>query len=38
MVVVYTSSRNVDSYLPTALNSLFTHNPNAFVYIITEDE
>ena len=38
MIVVYTSSRNVDQYLPTALNSLFTHNPDAFVYIITEDE
>lgn len=38
MIVVYTSSRNVDKYLPTALNSLFIHNPDAFVYIITEDE
>ena len=38
MVVVYTTSHNVDQYLPTALNSLFTHNPNAFVYIIAEDD
>ena len=38
MIVVYTTSHNVDQYLPTALNSLFTHNPNAFVYIIAEDD
>lgn len=38
MVVVYTTSHNVDQYLPTALNSLFTHNPDAFVYIIAEDD
>ena len=38
MIVVYTTSHNVDQYLPTALNSLFTHNPDAFVYIIAEDE
>lgn len=38
MIVVYTTSHNVDQYLPTALNSLFTHNPDAFVYIIAEDD
>ena len=38
MVVVYTTSHAVDQYLPTALNSLFTHNPDAFVYIIAEDD
>ena len=38
MIVVYTTSHNVDQFLPTALNSLFTHNPDAFVYIIAEDE
>lgn len=38
MVVVYTTSHNVDQYLPTTLNSLFTHNPDAFVYIIAEDD
>lgn len=38
MIVVYTTSHNVDQYLPTALNSLFTHNPDAFIYIIAEDD
>ena len=38
MVVVYTTSHNVDQYLPTALNSLFIHNPDAFVYIIAEED
>lgn len=38
MTVVYTTSHNVDKYLPTALNSLFTHNPDAFVYIIAEED
>ena len=38
MKVVYTTSKNVDQYLPTALNSLFTHNPDAFVYIIAESD
>lgn len=38
MVVVYTTSHTVDQYLPTALNSLFIHNPDAFVYIIAEDD
>lgn len=38
MIVVYTTSKNVDKYLPTALNSLFIHNPDAFVYIIAEED
>ena len=38
MTVVYTTSHNVDKYLPTALNSLFIHNPDAFVYIIAEED
>lgn len=38
MVVVYTTSHNVDQYLPTALNSLFIYNPDAFVYIIAEED
>ena len=38
MVVVYAANRAWYKHLPTAIDSLLTHNPNAFVYIICEDD
>ena len=38
MIVVYASTRNWYKHLPTAIGSLLVHNPDAFVYIIAEDD
>ena len=38
MTVVYASDRKWYKHLPTAIGSLLVHNPNAFVYIIAEDD
>lgn len=37
MTVVYASDRRMYQFLPTAIGSLLTHNPDAFVYIVAED-
>ena len=38
MTVVYASNRDWYKHLPTAIGSLLYHNPDAFVYIIAEDD
>lgn len=38
MTVVYASNRKWYPHLPTAVGSLLSHNPDAFVYIIGEDD
>ena len=38
MIVVYAANRKWYKHLPTAIGSLLTHNPNAFVYVIAEDD
>lgn len=38
MTVVYAANRNWYKHLPTAIGSLLMHNPDAFVYIIAEDD
>lgn len=38
MTVVYAADRKWYKYLPTAVGSLLYHNPDAFVYIICEDD
>ena len=38
MEVVYTASRNLYPYLPSAYMSLLAHNPNARVWLFVEDD
>lgn len=38
LTVVYAADRKLYQYLPTVINSLLTHNPDAKVYIFAEDD
>ena len=38
MIVVYAADRKWYKHLPTAIGSLLTYNPDAFVYVIAEDD
>lgn len=38
LTVVYAADRNLYQYLPTVINSLLTHNPDAKVYVFAEDD
>lgn len=38
MIAVYASDRKWYKHLPTAIGSLLVHHPDAFVYIIAEDD
>lgn len=38
LTVAYATDRNLYPYLPTVINSLLVHNPNAQVYVFAEDD